>query len=224
MTVYAPNPAFADRGRHPRALTAIVLVHAVLIGAVMSVKMDLPDKFRQTITRVELIDPPKPPPPPEPQPQPKPQPRDQAIDRTPVIVPVPIPDPVPLDIEPIPLPIPNPGDLIGRGVEPAPRPSPLPVAEPVRVGPRFATSADDVRPPYPDSKRRLEEEAVLKLRLSIDARGRVVSVEPVGRVDRDFLEAARRHILARWRYKPATEDGRAVASSTVITLRFELEG
>jgi len=27
----------------------------------------------------------------------------------------------------------------------------------------------------------------------------------------------------QWRYKPATVDGRPVPSSTVITLRFELE-
>ena len=39
-------------------------------------------------------------------------------------------------------------------------------------------------------------------------------MEPVGRTDRSFLEAARRHLIASWRYKPATEDGKAVASST----------
>ena len=68
-----------------------------------------------------------------------------------------------------------------------------------------------------------DEEASLRLRLSIDARGRVVAVEPVGSADRAFLAAARRHLLAHWRYQPATEDGRAVASTTVITLRFELD-
>jgi protein TonB len=46
----------------------------------------------------------------------------------------------------------------------------------------------------------------------------------VGQADRAFLEAARRHLIANWRYKPASEGGRAVATSTVITLRFQLEG
>jgi protein TonB len=96
------------------------------------------------------------------------------------------------------------------------------VPAPVRVGPRFATPADAVRPPYPASKIESDDEAVLKLKLSIDPRGRVVAVEPVGRADPAFLAAARRHLIAHWRYKPATEDGRAIASSTVITLRFEL--
>ena len=67
-------------------------------------------------------------------------------------------------------------------------------------------------------------EAVLRLRLSIDERGRVVSVDPVGAADGAFLAAARRHLLAQWRYKPAMEGGRAVATSIVITLRFQLEG
>jgi protein TonB len=29
--------------------------------------------------------------------------------------------------------------------------------------------------------------------------------------------------MANWRYRPATEDGRALATTTVITLRFQLE-
>jgi protein TonB len=88
---------------------------------------------------------------------------------------------------------------------------------------RFATPDSALRPPYPLDKRRAEEEATLHLKLSIDARGRVVSVEPIGAADPSFLEAARRHILRAWRYKPATEDGVAVPSSTVINLSFRLE-
>ena len=69
-----------------------------------------------------------------------------------------------------------------------------------------------------------EEEAVLRLKLTIDERGRVIAVEPLGRADRAFLDSARRHLIAHWRYRPATEDGRAVSSSAVITLRFQLDG
>jgi protein TonB len=49
-------------------------------------------------------------------------------------------------------------------------------------------------------------------------------VEPIGRADRVFVDAARRHLIAHWRYSPATEDGRAVASTKTITLRFQLDG
>jgi hypothetical protein len=62
-----------------------------------------------------------------------------------------------------------------------------------------------------------------QLALAVE-RGRVVAVEPVGPADPAFLNSARRHLLSRWRYRPASEDGRAVASTTIITLKFRLEG
>jgi protein TonB len=222
MPVYAPTPGFAVRRPHPRTLVLIAAVHAVALAAVMTAKMDLPARFVPNSTDVIFIDPPKPPPPP-PEPQPpvqKVQPRNSAIDTPPVVIPVPRDDGPVVDTTPVPpLPIPGP---IGPGIEQTP-PNPIPLPDPVRVGPRFITPADQVRPPYPDAKRRLEQEASLRLRLSIDPRGRVVAVEPVGPVDPTFLAAARKHLLAHWRYSPATEDGRAISSSTVITLRFELE-
>ena len=221
MPVYAPTPGFAVRRLHPKTLMLIVGVHAVALAAVITAKMDLPGKIIPDRTIIFDVDPPKPPPP-EPQlPTPKVQPRDSAIDRPPVVLPIPRDDGPIVDTTPIP-PLPDPGP-IGRGVEPVPQPNPLPIPNPVRVGPRFITPADEVRPPYPDDKRRQEQEASLRLRLSIDARGRVVGVEPVTAVDPSFFAAARKHLLAHWRYAPASEDGRAIASSTVITLRFELE-
>ena len=94
---------------------------------------------------------------------------------------------------------------------------------PVKLGPRLATSENLLKPPEPLDKIRSEEEATLRLRLTIDARGRVTAVDPVGAADPSFLAAARRHILRSWRYKPATEDGMAVPTSTVISLSFRLE-
>ena len=212
MTVYAPVPAYADRKRHPRALFFILAGHAALIAAVMTAKMDLPLPFVPTPTTVKLI--PEPQVPPEnPPPQPKQDSRSSRIDQLPRVVPVPQPRfPV---IDDLPLPLPHPGPSITQ--------DPPPLRAPVRSGPRFITPDSLLKPPYPQQKLRLEEEAVLRLRLSIDDRGRVTAVEPVGRADPIFLAAARRHLLAHWRYKPASEDGRPVASSTVITLRFQLD-
>ena len=95
-----------------------------------------------------------------------------------------------------------------------------PKPAPVRVPARFKTPASALKPPYPNDKLRLQEEGTLKLQLTIDWRGRVTAVDPVGSADPSFLEAARRHVIRAWRYKPATEDGVAVGSSTVITLSF----
>ena len=221
MPAYTRTPGFAGNRRHPSAFLLIVGGHAVLIAVVMTAKMDLPVKFIPDITRVRLLS--SDPPPPEPSPPPpKPErtpPQDSRLDTPDIIVPTPISDGPAVNDPPLPLP-PNPGP-IGPSVDPVP-PQPTPTL-PVRVGPRFVTPQHLIEPPYPADKQRLEEEAVLRLKLSIDERGRVVAVEPVARTDRSFLEAARRHLIANWRYKPATEDGKAIAWSTVITLTFRIE-
>jgi len=214
MTTYAPVAPYADRSRHPRALVLIVAGHAALIAAVMTAKMDAVRPFIPTITRIDLVDELKPPPE---NPPPREQQREgRTIDRPTTVVP--IQQPITGTNPPSLPPFVNPGPV------PDPRPIGIsPPAEPVRVGPRFVTPETDVKPPYPQSKLRAQEEAVLQLRLTIDDRGRVIAVDPVGSADSVFLAAARRHILAHWRYRAATEDGRAVASSTVITLRFQLD-
>lgn len=222
MPVYASTQGFADQGRHPRALMFIVGGHAVLVAAVMTAKMEVIPALNPTKTVVELIEDVKPPPPPPEPAPPKPEhpvhPRDSQIDLQKPIVPILTQDPVEFAAS---LPqIPSHG-AIGSGTESIANPTPK--LDPVRVAARFVTPDSLLRPPYPEDKRRMEEEGTLKLRLSIDERGRVIAVEPVGKVDRSFFEAARKHLLAKWRYKPATVDGRAVPTSTVITLRFELE-
>jgi periplasmic protein TonB len=162
----------------------------------------------------------KPPPPPDPQPpQPEPAPQPSFMERPVTVIDVPSIAPDSLDKGP-PIAPWNP-PVIGGG-PPLPTVNPT-KAPPVRVAAIFRTPDSALRPPYPASKLRLEEEATLKLRLSIDTRGRVTAVEPVGAADPQFLAAARRHIIRAWRYKPATEDGAAVVSSTVITLSFRLE-
>ena len=223
MPVYASTQSFAERRRHPKALLFIVGGHAVLVAAVMTAKMEIVRPFVPTPTLIDFIDPVKPPPPPPPPPpttevQPQVQPQNSQLDQPTPIRDIPISNGPEVSSVNLPsLPIPGP---IGAGTEPVPT---KPILDPVRVAAVFNTPDHLLRPPYPADKQRLEEEGTLKLRLTIDERGRVVGVEPVGQVDRSFFESARKHLLAKWRYKPATVDGRPVASSTVITLRFELE-
>ncbi|MEO5611789.1 MAG: energy transducer TonB [Sphingomicrobium sp.] len=215
MLAYAADRRrIAERHSSPQTLLLIAAAHIALIAAVMSARLDLPQRLLHPPIVVTTIPIGKPPPPDQPQPKPRNDSRT-IIDRTPPLVPLPRPLDPGIDTTPTPLPIPG-GDTAG------PRVDPRPTFAPVRVGPRFATPPRDVRPPYPPSKLDREEEAVLKLKLTIDAGGRVIAVDPVGRADPEFLAAARRHLLAHWRYRPATEDGRTIASATVITLRFEL--
>jgi periplasmic protein TonB len=219
MLAYAAHRrTVAGRKPAPHALLVIIVAHIALIAAVMSAKMDLPQRIPD-ITKVRLIPAPSPPPP---QPEPKAEPKSapSTVDRMPVIVPVAQPR---LDnLDPTPVPTLDNRPVIQPRVVAEPVPGIAAVA-PLRIAARFATPASDLRPPYPLSKLDLGQEAVLRLRLTIDERGRVTSVEPVGAADPAFLAAARKHLLAKWRYKPATEDGRPVRSSTQISLRFELE-
>jgi periplasmic protein TonB len=212
MLAYAPRP---ERHRfHPGALALIIGAHAAAIVAVMSARMDLEPPWKADKTDVTFV--PLPPEPAEvpPEPDQRVPAQQPRIDNPPTRLPLPSDGPV---AEPVPFPIPNTGPIIGPSVEP----SPIPAV--VRTGPRFNTPEHLLKPPYPEEKRRLDQEATLKLRLSIDSNGRVVAVEPVGKADPAFLKAARRHIVKAWRYKPATEGGQAIASSTVITLQFELD-
>lgn len=211
MLAYAPRPE--RRRSSPAALALIAGVHALAILAALTARMALPNEEREPPLIVDTILVP-PDPVPDPRPRDPARPTDRSLDSPrSVLDPLPLPGPL---ADPNPLP-PGPGPIIGPGVDPVPDP-PL-----VRTGPRFATPDVDIRPPYPESKRERDQEAVLRLKLAIDERGRVTAVEPVGKADPVFLAAARRHILKAWRYKPAMEGDRAIASSTVILLEFRLD-
>lgn len=221
MPVYAHTSGLAVHRRHPNALLFIVGGHAVLIAAVMTAKLAVPPRIVDPPIIVRPIPiPPDPPPIPDsPATKDTHQPPRSTPYQPPRTFPVPSLDGPTIDTTPIPQPDLRP--IPGPNLDPGPTTTPIP--QPVRVGPRFATPELLIKPPYPADKQRLEEEATLRLKLTIDDRGRVTAVEPVGRVDRSFFETARKHLIAYWRYKPATEDGRAVATTTVITLRFELQ-
>ena len=217
MLAYAANrPVVAQRGSSPNAMLAIIALHVAAVAALMSAKMDLPIPIIDKPLEIDWIDSVKPPP-------------EQPIDnrsqtRSTITRPdseVPLP---PIDSPAVtPGPAPDFDDLVGPTLDPGPKVLPIPTPAPVKVGARLLTPPSELKPPYPRTKLASGEEAVLKLNLTIDERGRVVAVEPIGRADRVFLDAARRHLLAHWRYKPATEDGRAVASTIAVTLRFQLE-
>lgn len=228
MLAYAANQR-SRRRLSPSALLLIGAGHAIAIGLLISAKMDI-DIFTPP-PKTEVYNVPLPPPPPEPpKPRPKvqqqerllPPPPDSRVDNPPPIIPTPQASES-FDLGPsINSSLPDIGPALANSLPPTTLPPPQPAAV-VKIGPRATTPADLLRPPYPESKRRTEEEAVLRLRLSIDERGRVTGVEPIGPVDAAFLASARSHLVRYWRYRPATEDGRAVASTLAITLRFELE-
>jgi protein TonB len=212
MLAYAPRP---ERRRFsPAALALIIGAHVLAVIAVMSARTEI-NRQQFTPIEVDLINDKPKPKPEDSKPQTHPSTQVQLVAPDPVIDPPPLSGPA---VDPFPA-TPSPQPMPGPFVDPVPIPE-GPVA---RTGPRFATAADDVRPPYPEAMRALDKEATLRLKLSIDERGRVTAVEPVGKAEPAFLAAARRHILKAWRYTPAMEGDRAIPSTTVITLSFKLD-
>lgn len=223
MLAYAANrPIAGKRESSPNALLLVISIHVALLAVVMSAKMDLPAKIWH---HTQLIRIPLPPVPPPTQPQQsRPQTKRQIswIDHPQPQLPISQPkaDPFVANGGPSSDPLPVGGN--GGGADPLPV---KPVARPPQSSdPQLLTPSSELRPPYPASKLASEEEATLHLRLTVDDQGGVVAVEPLGNADREFLASARRYITAHWRYRPATKDGRAVASVIDVTLRFQLDG
>jgi len=220
MLAYAANlPEAARRNGSPKALVLILIGHAAVIAAVLMTKPEIIERVIPTrTTLINIKDPLPPKPVPEADPRPtKPITQDSFIDRERPIIDMERQDSIVLSSGPTFEDI---GTVIGSGPTTILDP---PKHVPLKLAARMITSDSALKPPYPNDKLRAEEEATLRLKLTIDARGRVTAVEPVGKADPSFLEAARRHIIRAWRYKPATEDGAAVPSSTVISLSFRLE-
>ena len=217
MLAYAANRPVAGKApSSPPAMLLIISAHVALIALVMSAKMEFTPKLPPGPPLIKIkVDPP-PPPIAATTHSPKSQPFNDTSTE------VPLPNPKPLTLNPGPTV--DPGPTVTGGTSSFPIFPPKPFAAPVRREARLLTNPNELKPPYPESKILSEEEATLQLRLTISESGRVTAVDAVGPADRVFLEAARRYLIAHWRYQPATVDGSTVASSVTISLSFRLDG
>ena len=222
MLAYAASrPRVGARQSSPNAMLLVICAHVIVIAVVLSAKMAVPPHALSPPPRLILVPIPHPPPP-----QPV-----KAVRSTRPEIPFeqtelaasnpsnPALTQVPIDIgagNALPGAI---GEIAIPRLPPLP-PPPLAITSAAEL----LTPQSELKPPYPEAKLLSGEEAALTLRLSIDEHGRVIAVDPVGRADPVFLEAARKHLLSHWRYRPAMKDGRAVGSTIVIGLRFELDG
>jgi len=222
MLAYAAGrPRIGERHSSPHTMLIIISAHIAAVAVLMSVKMDVQRHIPEPPIIIRLL---HPTPPPPHHPSVKPHSQQPQAPRTVYAPPKSVPTPKPL--EQLPNATPEPRSDAEAGpvpMPPQPRIDPIPRPVPVSTPAQPLTAASDLRPPYPQSKLLAGEEATLTLRLTVDERGRVTAVDPIGPADPVFVSAARRHVLSRWRYKPAMQDGRAVASTVVVTLRFQLD-
>lgn len=223
MLAYAPDRRAAGAGQNSRkTLMLVVAGHVALVAVALTTKMTIDVVRSEGPLIVESYPTPQPPPP-EPQPQPVPRTDAHFVSRIDKPDPV-IPLDIPLNRDLVDVGPAGPTDVvIGPKVDPLPRFVVDPPHPPVKIGATLRTAEADLRPPYPIDKLRAEEEATLRLKLTIDEKGRVVAVDAVGAADPSFLAAARRHLLRSWRYKPATVDGVPTPTTMVVSLSFRLE-
>lgn len=136
------------------------------------------------------------------------------------------------EAEPTPAPAPSPSGVpLTASSEPTPPasssldsatpPSGHATAEPVEAAPRLLSHEP---PLYPDRGRQFRREAVVRLRVTVDADGKVTRVRPVGTpIGLGFEEAARRAAFTA-RYVPGTRNGEPVETETILTVVFRLDG
>jgi protein TonB len=98
---------------------------------------------------------------------------------------------------------------------------------PVQIVPPTAASSlggTHTIPPYLEMSIRMQEHGTVTLRLAIGADGGVSDAAIVTSSGSDRLDqAAVAWVKSHWRYKPATRDGAAVASTTLAAVRFDLK-
>jgi len=212
----------AEKKAKPASATIVIAMHAAAVAALLFAKTDILPRRTYTPIVIDNVAPTPEPPPPMPQ---EPEQKQRQIYTQPP-TPRPAPSPFQRPYEPPitdPDPIPRPaGDEARATPPPQPQPQPRPTPAPVRIEARVL--GDNLQPPYPASEQRAEREGVVVIRVTIGTDGRVVAARKLRATSDAFYEATERHARARWRFRPATVDGRPVETQRTMTVQFELRG
>jgi protein TonB len=95
--------------------------------------------------------------------------------------------------------------------------------EPVIVAARLNTRyGQQFQPKYPAGQLRLEQEGEVSVRVLVGTDGRVKNIELIDSPHPDFWIATRKQALNKWRFRPATRDGKPVESWMTLKVRFEI--
>jgi protein TonB len=100
-------------------------------------------------------------------------------------------------------------------------PAPDPIQEKDTSFVRAEARSGNPQPVYPESARKKGTEAVVRLKVRISPEGEVTDVKLV-EGDEPFATAAIEAVKT-WRWKPATDDGKPVASTRLVDIPFRLQ-
>lgn len=213
------NGFFEQKRRSPLSLAAVVGLHAAALGAVIlfgTTTFQRVDPERMKLITIR----PDPPIPDEVPPPPRPE-QARQID-TPTVTPQVLP-PVTSTIT---------AQVTPPTTYQSPRtpPGPIVLAEntrveipPVRIAAQVDSRyRDALQPPYPRDQETLQNEGRVQVRITIGTDGRVTAIERLGATNDSFWRVTERQARSRWRFRPATVDGRPIVSTMVFTVTFRL--
>lgn len=205
-----PEAGFFEQKRgSPTGFAAVVAIHAAVLGALILIKgpqFILQERPPLVITPIPLPEDPPPVPP-----RPEETRRPTMIDRSTPIFDDIIDDPV---IDQRPPDPPRPPERFAEAAR-------VEVLPPVRREAELI--AGNLQPPYPASEERAQRGGSVRLRVTIGPDGRVVAVQRISATSDAFWRATERQALSRWRFRPATVDGRPVEAVRVMTVTFRID-
>ena len=225
--------AYADQQMSGSKITAIVIVallHVIVgYGLVTGLAYEAIDKVKETVTAVNIEDPPEPPPPPPPPPE-----EPQQVSPPPPVAPPPmvrIERPAP-QIQTVRTP-PPPAPPVLRIPPPAPvqappPPPPAPPPPPSKARPATPDNpgrwAARIQGNYPSRALRNEEEGSVGMRITVGSNGRVEACSVTSSSGSSTLDEAACDGMRRYaRYNPALNDaGNPITATQSQTIRYQL--
>jgi periplasmic protein TonB len=216
------NGFFEQQRRSPASFALVVALHAAGFGAL--ILAGTTQFYRNNPERLTITDIPIPPvPPPDPtRPRPRgpsnlPEQHVSHLDLTPPVGPT-----TGAVVDQGHSDPPGTGPIGQETV--APRDPPVPPV-PVRRGAEYDSRyARDLQPPYPPSEEHAGRTGSVRIRITIGPDGRVSAVERLAATSEAFWQVTQRQALRRWRFRPATLDGRPVQATMTMSVRFEIPG
>jgi protein TonB len=214
------NGFLEQKKRSPVSLAAVVGLHATALGAVILFgTTTFQREAEHRLIAVNITEPQIPPeiPPPPPRPD---QPTTRQIDR-PTITQQDIPTDSTITGPVTPPrtyqePTTPPGPVYAEAAIPR-------IPDPVRIGaqvdPRFR---DALQPPYPREQEAAQRTGSVRVRITIGTDGRVTAIEQLFATNDSFWRVTERQARTRWRFRPATVDGRPIVSTMLMTVTFRI--
>jgi protein TonB len=216
------NGFLEERRRSPASLAAVIGLHGAALAAVMmfgTYTFLPPDRSGLKIITIR----PEPPvPPPDQQPPPdrhpnQPEQHQSRLDTPAVDPPISTGPTVTGPPQPPQPPVGQPGPV--RYAETATPRVPDPVRLAAQVDPNYR---DALQPPYPRDMETAGRNGSVRVRVTIGTDGRVSAIEQMSATDASFWRVTERQARSRWRFRPATVDGRPVVSTMVMTVTFRI--